>query len=174
MRCCIFGGSGFIGAWVTRLLAAQGREVVVIGRSPAPGRPVPPKAKYVTGTYADKAFLRRVLAGSDEVIDLVYSTHPQTSLADPLHDITDNLPPTVSLLQVAAEIAVKKLVLVSSGGTVYGLAGAIPVTEEHPTHPISPYGITKLTVAKYGLMVKHVLCLPPRSPRPSKSIATGA
>src|SRR6267154_449738 len=124
MRCCIFGGSGFIGAWVTRLLAAQGREVVVIGRSPAPGRPIPAKAKYVTGTYADKAFLRRVLAGSDEVIDLVYSTHPQTSFADPLHDITDNLPPTVSLLQVAAEIAVTKLAVEKYGlmfNHVYGL-----------------------------------------------------
>ncbi len=173
MRCCIFGGSGFIGAWVTRLLAAQGREVVVIGRSPAPGRPIPAKAKYVTGTYADKAFLRRVLAGSDEVIDLVYSTHPQTSFADPLHDITDNLPPTVSLLQVAAEIAVKKLVLVSSGGTVYGLAGAIPVTEEHPTHPISPYGITKLAVEKYGLMFNHVYGLPVVIARPGNAYGEG-
>ena len=173
MRCCVFGGAGFIGSWVTSLLAARGREVVVIGRSPAPGRPLPAGAKYVSGTYADKVFLRRVLANVDEIIDLAYSTHPQTSFADPLHDIVDNLPPTVSLLQVATELDVRKIVLVSSGGTVYGIARSIPIAEDHPTYPISPYGITKLAVEKYGLMFNHVYGLPVSIARPGNAYGEG-
>jgi UDP-glucose 4-epimerase len=173
MRCCVFGGAGFIGSWVTGLLAARGREIVVIGRSPTPGRPIPPGAKYIPGTYADKAFLRRILTDVDEIIDLAYSTHPQTSFADPLHDIDDNLPPTVSLLQVAAELDIKKTVLVSSGGTVYGVAQSIPIAEDHPTHPISPYGITKLAVEKYGLMFNHVYGLPVSIARPGNAYGEG-
>ena len=173
MRCCVFGGSGFIGSWVTSLLAARGRDIVVIGRNPAPGRSLPAGVKYVSGTYADKTFLRRVLAGAGEIIDLAYSTHPQTSFADPLHDIVDNLPPTVSLLQVATELDIGKIVLVSSGGTVYGIARSIPIAEDHPTYPISPYGITKLAVEKYGLMFHHVYGLPVSIARPGNAYGEG-
>jgi UDP-glucose 4-epimerase len=173
MRCCVFGGAGFIGSWVTKLLVARGREVVAIGRSAAPLRTLPAGVEYVSGTYADKVFLRRVLAGADEIVDLAYSTHPQTSFADPLYDIVDNLPPTVSLLQVATELDIRKVVLVSSGGTIYGIARSVPIAEDHPTYPVSPYGITKLAVEKYGLMFHHVYGLPVSIARPGNAYGEG-
>lgn len=173
MRCCIFGGTGFIGSRVSRLLASPGREVVVIGRSEVPARPLPAAVKYLCGTYADKSFVRRVLAGADEVVDLAYSTIPHTSFVDPVHDIVDNLPPTVGLLQVAAELRVGKFVLVSSGGTVYGVARALPITEDHPTYPISPYGITKLAAEKYASMFRHIYGLPVAIARPGNAYGEG-
>lgn len=87
-----------------------------------------------------------------EVIDLAYSTVPQTSFQDPVFDLLSNLPASVGLLQEAAALGVAKVLFVSSGGTVYGPASRLPIDEDHPTEPISPYGITKLTIEKYARM----------------------
>jgi len=55
-------------------------------------------------------------------------------------------------VQLFSEVADRggKLVLVSSGGTVYGEAIKLPIREDHPTKPISPYGVTKLTLENYA------------------------
>jgi len=76
---------------------------------------------------------------------------PNTSFENPLSDLLQNLPPTVQLFE---EVAARgsKLVLVSSGGTVYGEAVATPIDEQHPTKPISPYGVSKLTLENYAYL----------------------
>ena len=86
------------------------------------------------------------------MIDLAYSTVPKTSFQDPIFDLLSNLPASVGLLQEAVACGVAKVLFVSSGGTVYGPALRLPIDENHPTEPISPYGITKLTIEKYALM----------------------
>lgn len=173
MRCCLIGGSGFIGSHLAPLLAARGRKLTVVGRSAAPLRKLPPGAQYVSGDYADLQFLRKLLAQADEVIDLAYATVPQTSFADPVFDIQANLPPSVSLLRCAGEARLRRIVLISSGGTVYGVAKTLPITEEHPTNPISPYGITKLTIEKYGLMFHRLAELPVIIVRPGNAYGPG-
>lgn len=173
MRCCLIGGSGFIGSHLAALLAAKGRRLTVVGRSAVPLRKLPPGAQYASGDYADLQFLRKVLAQADEVIDLAYATVPQTSFADPVFDIQANLPPSVSLLRCAGEARLRRIVLISSGGTVYGVAKTLPITEEHPTNPISPYGITKLTIEKYGLMFHRLAELPVIIVRPGNAYGSG-
>lgn len=173
MRCCLIGGSGFIGSHLAPLLAASGRELTVVGRSAVPLRKLPPGAKYVSGDYGDRQLLRKLLAHADEVIDLAYATVPQTSFADPVFDIQANLPPSVSLLRCAGEARLRRIVLISSGGTVYGVAKTLPITEEHPTDPISPYGITKLTIEKYGLMFHRLAGLPVIIVRPGNAYGPG-
>jgi UDP-glucose 4-epimerase len=173
MRCCLIGGSGFIGGHLAPLLAVSGRELTVVGRSVTPLRKLPPGAQYVSGNYGDQRLLRKLLAQADEVIDLAYATVPQTSFADPVFDIQANLPPSVSLLRCAGETRLRRIVLISSGGTVYGVAKALPITEEHPTDPISPYGITKLTIEKYGLMFHRLAELPVIIVRPGNAYGPG-
>ena len=167
-RCVVIGGAGFIGTQLTRLLAASGREVVVMGRSPRPG-----ELRYQQGDYAERPALKRVLAGADEVIDLAYATAPQTSFADPIFDVVSNLPPSVSLLQEATAAGVRKVVLVSSGGTVYGVPRSLPITEDHPTRPISPYGITKLAIENYAWMFRALFDLPVVVVRPGNAYGEG-
>jgi UDP-glucose 4-epimerase len=109
------------------------------------------------------------LGGVDEVIHLAYATVPQTSFDDPLFDLEANLPANVQLLQNATSAGVAKFVLVSSGGTVYGVARSLPIHEGHPTNPISPYGITKLAIEKYAGMFQVVSGLPIVVVRPANA-----
>lgn len=168
MKCCVIGGAGFMGTYVTRLLAESGRDVVVVDTR-EPATPLPPRARFVSGDYGDRAFVERVLVDVGEVIHLAYATVPQTSFEDPIHDLQANLPETVQLLQLAARVGVGKFLFVSSGGTVYGVASSLPIGEDHPTNPISPYGITKLTLEKYAQMFCATSGLPVVVVRPANA-----
>ncbi len=165
----IVGGAGFIGSRVSNLLAEAGREVVALGRRPEALYRLSDKVKYIAGDYKDRALLRELLAGAEELIDLAYATVPKTSYDDPVYDIRFNLPPGVGLIQEALTAKLKRIVFVSSGGTVYGVAQSLPIREDHPTNPISPYGITKLTLEKYLLMFVALTGLPAVVVRPGNA-----
>jgi UDP-glucose 4-epimerase len=145
----VIGGAGYIGAHLVPQLIATGRRVTVLGRSAIPRYGLPEGAEYVSGDFAEQDLISQFLDTHQEVIHLAYATVPNTSFENPLTDLLQNLPPTVQLFSEAAERGVK-LVLVSSGGTVYGEAGKLPIIETHPTKPISPYGVTKLTLENYA------------------------
>jgi len=159
--CCVVGGGGFIGQHVVKALASEGRRVVILDRRhPAESKLVHGNVEYAVGDYAEKDILFNALKSVEEVILLAYWSVPKTSFEDPVQDILKNLPPTVGLLQTASELGIQKVLIVSSGGTVYGNADTLPITERHPTNPISPYGITKLTTEKYAYMFGKVRELP--------------
>jgi UDP-glucose 4-epimerase len=167
--CCVIGGTGFIGSFVVNILLREGRKVIVVGRSALPTRSLPDNVDYIPGDFGDKYFLRGILQGVDEIIDLAYATVPKTSYDNPVHDILANLPNAVNLLEVASESTIDKIVLASSGGVVYGPTDKIPINEEHPTNPISPYGITKLAVEKYAKMFHATHDLPVVCVRPGNA-----
>jgi len=127
----------------------------------------------MAGDYGDPSVLANALQGAAEIIDLAYATVPQTSFADPIFDIQANLPPSVQLLQQAVTAKAHKVLLVSSGGTVYGNARSLPISEDHPMFPISPYGITKLTIEKYAGMFHQVADLPIVIARPGNAYGEG-
>jgi UDP-glucose 4-epimerase len=152
----VIGGSGFIGKYLIQLLIAAGREVHVIGRRESVPMELPEGCRYIVGNYGDRNTLKKILTPGCEVVDLAYSTVPKTSFEDPLYDLISNLPSSVALMDEASKIGVSRIVLVSSGGTVYGPVDTLPITENHPTHPISPYGITKLAVEHYAMMYHRI------------------
>lgn len=172
-RTCIIGGTGFIGHHLVKLLNERNRELTVIGRNPMPTRTLPNGVRYISGDYGDSYFLRGVLNGMDEVIALAYSTVPQTSFEDPVSDILNNLPSAVKLFEIAADCGIKKLVFISSGGTIYGKTSAFPISENQLQQPISPYGITKLTIEKYAFMFKELRDLPVICVRPANAYGEG-
>lgn len=171
IKTCLIGGSGFIGRAVSRVLLEQGRQVVVLDL----GRPAQPDSNiiYIEGDYGNAEFLRSALQGVDEVVLLAYASVPKTSFEDPLADLTSNLPPALTLFEVARQMNLKKLVILSSGGTVYGKAETTPIPETAPTNPISPYGITKLAIEKYAYMYHELYGLPTVCLRPANAYGEG-
>ena len=168
-HCCVIGGSGFIGTHVVDTLLTLDRKITVIDKNPLPSKVLPKEVRYITGDYGVKNLLVKSLKDVNEVIHLAYSTIPKTSFENPIKDILDNLPATVGLLEVASNLEIEKLVLVSSGGTVYGRVNKVTIREDHPTNPISPYGITKLTCEKYANMFYNLRGLPIVCVRPGNA-----
>lgn len=168
----VIGGAGYIGAHLVPQLIATGRSVTVLARSATPRYELPAGAAYVAGDFALHESISRLLDTHQEVIHLAYATVPNTSFENPLADLLQNLPPTVQLFSEAAERGVK-LVLVSSGGTVYGEAVELPIRETHPTKPISPYGVTKLTLENYAYLYAATHGLKFVCVRPSNAYGVG-
>lgn len=168
-HCCVIGGAGFLGSHVVEALVLRERRVTVVGRNPFARHILPRGVRYCSGDYGEKTFLLETLKGVDEIINLSYSTVPSTSFDDPVQDILANLPAAVGLFDAASSLCVKRIIIVSSGGTVYGSAQKSPILEEHPTNPISPYGVTKLAIEKYGQMFMKLKNLPIVTVRPSNA-----
>lgn len=153
----LVGGGGFIGSHFARLLTARGnRNVIVTGRRAVPRFALPDDVIYLQGDVANLSFMEPLFERCDEVVDLAYDTVPKSSFEDPVNDVIGNLPAAVRLLSLSSRSKLRRVLMVSSGGTVYGNAAYLPIDESHPTDPISPYGITKLAIEKYALMFhKH-------------------
>jgi len=145
----VIGGAGYIGTHLVSELLATGRRVTVLGRGAIPAHELPQGVAYVAGDFARLDLISGLLDQHQEVIHLAYATVPNTSFENPLADLLQNLPPTVQLFSEVANRG-GKLVFISSGGTVYGEAIKLPIREDHPTKPISPYGVTKLTLENYA------------------------
>ena len=168
----VIGGAGYVGSYLVEQLISTGRTVTVLGRSVTPRYELPESAVYVTGDFAEIDLIRALLDTHQEVIHLAYATVPNTSFDNPIADLLQNLPATVQLFSEAADRGVK-LVLVSSGGTVYGEALTLPVDETHSTKPISPYGVTKLTLESYAYLYASTHGLKFVCVRPSNAYGVG-
>ena len=131
--------------------------------------PLPDNCRYVSTDCRNGQALNSILLPHSDVVDLAYATVPKTSFEDPLFDISSNLQPSVTLLQQASRAGIHRLVIVSSGGAVYGPAETLPISERHRTMPVRPYGITKLAVDCYAMMYHHTCGLPVTIVRPGNA-----
>lgn len=150
MRILVLGGCGFIGSHVVDELLSSGHEVIVFDRYPERFRSPLPDVLYCREDLGNRGELEQVLAGGiDVVIHLVSSTAPQSSNDDPIFDVQTNLVESIALFEMCIKHHVRKVVFISSGGTVYGVPQMSPVPETHPTLPLCSYGITKLAIENY-------------------------
>lgn len=170
---CLIGGAGFIGRQLGHYLHSKGKEISVIGRSEISDDIFPHGVVRYTGDYGDKKFLLDILHDVDCVVNLAYSSVSKVTFEDPIKDIMLNLPPNNTLFESIGQTSVKRLVVISSGGTIYGMPSVIPIPENHPTNPISPYGITKLVIEKYAIMYHKLSDIPVICVRPSNVYGEG-
>ena len=163
----LIGGHGFLGGAYAAHAQAAGREVHRVGRNAVAD---PGERDWHWGD-ADR--LGRAMVGRAPVIvDLAYATVPSTSFGDPVGDFTANLGAVIRHLDFAQAIGAGAYLFLSSGGTVYGDTARLPLTEDSPTRPISPYGITKLAGEHYALMYRR-LGVPVMIARPSNIYGPG-
>ncbi|WP_138469427.1 NAD-dependent epimerase/dehydratase family protein [Poseidonocella sp. HB161398] len=156
MKVLVIGGCGFIGSHIVDSLQAAGAAVRVLDRRPEAFREQLPDVEYNFGDFSDPFQLLEALEGVDAVMHCASTTVPSTSNVDPVADITGNLISTVRLLKLLRQMNIKKLVYLSSGGTVYGIPQVDPVSEDHPQNPISSYGIVKSAIEKYIYMEEQL------------------
>jgi UDP-glucose 4-epimerase len=168
----VIGGAGYIGSHLVSQLVATGRQITVLGRSVTPHYELPEDIDYIQGDFAQLELISQLLDTHQEVIHLAYATVPNTSFENPLADLLQNLQQTVQLFSEMADRGAK-LILVSSGGMVYGEAEELPIRETHPTRPISPYGATKLTLESYAYLYAKTHGLQFICVRPSNAYGSG-
>ncbi|MCB1704811.1 MAG: NAD-dependent epimerase/dehydratase family protein [Halioglobus sp.] len=149
MNVLVTGGTGFIGSHVCDALLRRGHNIRVLSRKAEPYRPPLPGVDYFLGDIADTFYLSEALSGMDAVIHLVSSTVPGTSNLDPVADINFNLAGTVRMLELMRQAGPKRIVFLSSGGTVYGEPSRLPVAETEPLNPLCSYGVTKVAIEHY-------------------------
>ena len=160
----VFGGGGFIGTAVVDRLLSDGHDLRIFERPRVePHRTFASSemVQWLEGEFKNTSDVRTALQGADAVVHLICTTRPQSSNADPAFDVQSNIIPSLQLLKEMRETGVRKLVFISSGGTVYGPPLCAPIDEEHPTHPTTSYGITKLATEKYLLLEKQLHGLKP-------------
>lgn len=155
MRILILGGQGFIGQNLCKKLLSEGHEVTVLEKQVNFSRIIP-NVKYVEGDFLDKSTYEEYLKDKDVVYHMISTTNANNSNNDMKKDVKENVIGTLDLLDGCVENGVKKVVFISSGGTVYGVPEETPIKETHPTNPICSYGITKLTIEKYLSLYHHL------------------
>lgn len=149
-RALVLGAGGFIGTHLCAALRRAGDEVVAFGHGESPSwAQNDPGATWVRGDFADTALAAEAARGCDVVFHLIGSRSPALSDSDPVADLTGTVVATVRFLEALRATPPRRLVFVSSGGTVYGPTDRLPIPEDAPTEPIGAYGINKLTIEKY-------------------------
>jgi len=157
--CLVLGGAGFIGSHIAEALVEAGYPVRLFDlprRDLSNVAHLLPETEIVEGDFTNEVDLRHALPGVDYVFHLASTTLPANSNENPIYDVESNLIGALHLLQVAQTSRVKKIIFISSGGTVYGVPAATPIPETHPTLPISAHGITKLAIEKYLHLFYHL------------------
>jgi UDP-glucose 4-epimerase len=161
MRILVTGGAGFIGSTIVDAYVAQGFDVVVLDNlSTGDRRNLHPKARFVEGDLRDAKAVAQAMEGIDVVNHHAAQMDVRRSVADPVFDAETNIVGSLRLVQAALERGVKKVIFASSGGAAYGEPLVYPQTEEHPTWPLSPYGVAKLSFEHYLFYFREVHGLP--------------
>jgi UDP-glucose 4-epimerase len=151
LKILVTGGAGFIASHIADAFIEEGHSVFILDNlSSGFEKNINPKAQFLNMDIRDESISKIF---ENEKFDVVNHHAAQMdvrrSVADPAFDADINIIGTINLLQNAVKNKVKKFMFASTGGAIYGEQEYFPADEKHPTSPLSPYGISKLSVEKY-------------------------
>jgi UDP-glucose 4-epimerase len=146
MTVLVTGGAGYIGSHMVHELADAGEPVVVLDNLSTGFRfLIPTSVPFIAGSTGDRPLVAEIITRHrvSAIIHFAASIVVPESVSDPLGYYGNNTMNTCALLDVAIKGGVREFIF-SSTAAVYGNARDIPVREDAPTAPISPYGTSKL------------------------------
>ena len=170
----VTGAGGFIGSHLVELLVGRGARVRAFIRYTSRGDagwldrldpPVRSEVDVYTGDLTNPEAVAGALAGCDTVLHLGALIPIPYSYRHPREFVATNVVGTLNVLEAARKADVRRLVQVSSS-EVYGTAQSIPMPEEHPLHPQSPYAATKVSADQLALSYARSFNLPVVVARP--------
>lgn len=152
-KALVTGGAGFIGSNVVGLLVEAGYEVTVLDDLSTGHRAnlaALTGVRLLEGDVRDQETLSGAVAGAEVVFHLAASVGNARAIAHPIEDSQINIIGTLRVLEAARQAGVRKVVF-SSSAAVFGEPRALPIREDHPTEPDSPYGVSKLAAERLCL-----------------------
>lgn len=158
----VTGGAGFIGSNLIDRLAPDNKVIVLdnlstgllsnLDKSKA-------QITFVKGDILDKAILKDIIAEVEVIFHLAANVGNIKSIKQPDVDMEINIRGTLNLLEACRRAKIQRLVY-SSSGAIFGECKYLPIDEEHPLNPESPYAVSKLAAEKYCLAFHNVFGLP--------------
>jgi UDP-glucose 4-epimerase len=152
MKVLVTGGAGFIASHVVDRYVNKGLEVVIVDDlSRGSMNNVNQKARFYKADIRNYDAMHRIF--EEERPDYVNHHAAQMDLRravfEPAFDAETNIIGSIHLLNLAVEFKTKRIIYASTGGAAYGEPLYVPMGEDHPVNPNSPYGISKHTVEHY-------------------------
>ena len=150
MKLLIVGGAGYIGSVCAELLLDQGHEVAVFDNLSEGHRgALDPRARFIEGDLQDRQAIDSALAvaGPQAVMHFAASALVSESMRHPSKYFRNNISSGLNLLDAMVAAHVERFVF-SSTCAIFGLPERMPIDETSPTHPINPYGESKLAFEK--------------------------
>ncbi|MBC2748651.1 MAG: SDR family NAD(P)-dependent oxidoreductase [ANME-2 cluster archaeon] len=172
----VTGGAGFIGSHIAEKLAKDGHEIVIVDNLDdyysidLKKRNIEivlesGDASFINADVTDLKSMNEII---DSTVDYVYHEAAQAgvriSVEDPFKPNNVNVVGTLNVLKASLDAGVKKVINASSS-SVYGKVKYLPFDEQHPTQPVSPYGVSKLAAEHYCRVFYEVYGLPTTSLR---------
>jgi len=162
MKILVTGGAGFIGSHVVDAYVAAGHEVLVVDNlSTGKRENLNPAARFHELDIGDPKAVELIRDERPAVLNLhAAQMDVRRSVSDPLFDAQVNVLGTINLLEAARRANVRRVLFVSSGGAVYGEQERFPAPEDHPTNPVSPYGVSKRAGELYAFFYQAEYQIP--------------
>lgn len=153
MKILVTGGAGFIGSHVVDCFIDAGHDVAIVDNLWKHGggrmENVNPQASFYKMDIRDDTLINIFEKERPEVICHHAAQHSvKISTDNPQYDAQANILGLLNLLECAVQLKCRKFIFASSGA-IYGAAENMPITEDTPQRPVSPYGITKMASEHY-------------------------
>lgn len=151
-RVVLTGGAGFIGSHLAEALVRRGYRTIIIDDL-STGKPeniyhLKKEIEFIRGSITDLPLLKKTFKGIDYIFHMAAIASVPKSVNNPLasHDVNNT--GTMNILQAAVQNGVKKMIFMSSAA-VYGDIPTLPLKEDVPPRPKSPYAVDKLSAEYY-------------------------
>ena len=159
MNIIILGAASFIGTNLALKLSEEGHHLTLVDQCKEYFHPVLNSlshCQFVESSFNEETDFAALLENQDYVFHLVSTNIPSNSGVNISEELEANIIVSSKLFDACVSQNIKRVIFISSGGTVYGKQMDCPLKEDVPTYPINSYGLQKITIEKLLFMYDYM------------------